>query len=492
MPPPPNLSNLCERQPKNRYPKTMRLLIHLALLALPLSAALPPEQWLPIRWPSNDPASLTLLQNTPINTLLLEEPLWTPTITQQAKAANLIPLATIHPGQPALPRAQKAINQGFEGVVLEGNFTPEEITATLQYLKEKNKTAILLGTRNQIPLDPPPNTIIGTYQGVWAGINPHDEKDGAHAAPSGAPWIDTNAGFLRFVRASTQAPFWLSATPPRKPGDETITPNTRYLQAIADAAMVGARWIISFDKEFNTRLLNKEARALRDFKRSTQLLAFFEEHRALQALPAYGQLAVLQDVPSGGLLSGSVLDMITVKHTPVRPIPLKSVVPPSFANAKMAVNVDPAALGPAQRDTLKSFARAGGTVLTAPPGWQMPAPLPGQVTLDEKDVKTLDQIWKEVNAMTGRRNLGARLFNVSSMLSNLIGPADGSKVVLYLVNYSDFPVDSIAVHLLGKFSKATVYWPERKPKAIQLYDNEDGSGADIDILESAAILIAEK
>lgn len=468
-------------------------LLPLFLLAFSLGAAPPPapSQWLPIRWPSNDPASLTLLKDTPLNCLLLEEKLFSADFTRQAKAANLIPLAILHPVPQLLPLAQRAMDLGFDGVVLEGNFAPAEIAAVRKQLDSQNKSTIALGTRGNIPLDSTPNQIIGTFQGVWAGINPHDDKD-AHAAPSGAPWIDTNAGFLRFVRANTPAPFWLASAPPRRPAEEIIVPLTRYLQVISDAAMVGARWIVSLETEFNTRLLARDAKALKDFKRIAQLLSFFEEHRALQSLPAYGQLAVLQDVSSGGLLSGSVLDMITVKHTPVRPVPLKSIAPPSFANAKMAVDVDPAALGPAQKDTLKAFTRSGATVLTAPPGWRMPIPRPDQVTLDEKDVKTLDQIWKEVNAMTGRRNLGARLFNVSSMLSNLIGSPDGSKVVLYLVNYSDFPVDSIAVHLLGKFSKATVYWPERKSKEIKLYDNEDGSGADIDILESAAILIAEK
>jgi len=115
-----------------------------------------------------------------------------------------------------------------------------------------------------------------------------------------------------------------------------------------------------------------------------------------------------------------------------------------------------------------------------------------QVTLDAKDVEKLDQIWKEVNSMTGRRNLGARLFNVSSMLSNMTATEDGNKVVLYLVNYAEYPVDTIAVHLLGKYKRASVYWPERKAKSVELYDNEDGSGLDIDVLDSVAILVAEK
>jgi hypothetical protein len=261
---------------------------------------------------------------------------------------------------------------------------------------------------------------------------------------------------------------------------------------IADPAMIGARWVVQFEPEFFTRLLAAEPKATKDFKRINQVLTFFETHRKLQSLPAFGQLAVVEDVANGALLSGSVLDMITVKHTPVRPVPFKAVEAKTFDQAKMAVNVDPQSLNPAQQQVLKDFTRGGGTVLTAPPGWRMPEPRPDQIVTAPEEVKKLDQIWKEVNSMMGRRNLGVRLFNVSSMLSNMLGPPDASRVVVYLVNYADFPVDTIAVHLLGKFSKATIYWPERPPKSLTTYDNEDGSGVDIDILESAAILIAEK
>jgi hypothetical protein len=261
---------------------------------------------------------------------------------------------------------------------------------------------------------------------------------------------------------------------------------------ICDAAMVNARWVIAFENAYYERIFASEAKAMREFKRMAQVVAFLEDNRALSQLPSYGQLAVVEDVQNGALLSGSVLDMITVKHTPVRPVRSKQIKPELFADAKMAVNVDPQSLSAEQLQILRGFTRAGGTVLTAPPGWRMPEPRPEQITLDAKDVEKLDQIWKEVNSMTGRRNLGARLFNVSSMLSNMTATADGQKVVLYLVNYADYPVDTIAVHLLGKFKKATIHWPERKPKQVELYENEDGVGADIDILDSTAILIAEK
>lgn len=460
----------------------LRLFAFLPLLLHATTADL-----VPARWPSSEPSTLNLLAGSAVNCLLLPEAQWSGAFVKAAQQKKFTVLALVSPGAPALPRARRALDLGFDGVVLEGNFPAAESRPVHDALRSASRLFVELGLRGRIPLGPEAPDIIGTFQGVWAGINPHEVGE-AHAAPSGAPWIDTNAGFLRFVRAASSRTFWLSATPPPK----SVVSLARYLQMIADPAMVGARWVLSFEPEFFGRLVQGETRAVKDFKRMNQLLAFFEQHRQLQSLPPYGQLAVVADVPNGALLSGSVLDMITVKHTPVRPVPFKAVAPEAFDQARMAVNVDPPALNPAQQKVLKDFTRAGGTVLTAPPGWRMPEPRPDQITTDAEEVKKLDQIWKEVNAMTGRRNLGVRLFNVSSMLSNMLGHPDASRVVIYLVNYSDFPVDTIAVHLLGKFSKATIHWPERAPKPLAPYENDDGTGVDIDILESAAILIAEK
>ena len=456
------------------------------LLAAISIAATPPENLIPARWPSSDAGTLAVLRESPINCLLVPEAHWSNEFLKAAHARNLTVLGLIAPGSAALPRARRATDLGLDGVVLEGAFAQPEVQAVRSELTKLTKLTVELGLRGLIPLDAHAPAIIGTHQGVWAGINSHEDGE-VKAAPSGAPWIDTNAGFLRFVRANTTRPFWLAAKPPPK----TIVSLSRYLQMIADTAMVGARWVIHFEDANFARLTSGDAKAISDFKRINQVLEFFEHHRDIQRLPPWGQLAVVEDVQNGALLSGSVLDMITVKHTPVVPVPFKALAPVAFGNVKMAVNVDPQSLDAGQLKVLRDFTRGGGTVLTAPPGWRMPVPRADQMSTDAENVKKLDQIWKEVNSMTGRRNLGARLFNVSSMLSNMVGSSDGKKVCVFLVNYSDFPIDSIAIHLLGKFSKATLYWPERPPKVLTLYENEDGSGADIDILESSALLIAE-
>ena len=145
--------------------------------------------------------------------------------------------------------------------------------------------------------------------------------------------------------------------------------------------------------------------------------------------------------------------------------------------------------GPARADLTR---HNGGTLLTGPPGWKdQPALKPDQITLDEKELKRLDDIWHDVQSMIGRRNLGARLFNVSSMLSNLLASKDGKQVLVQLVNYSSYPVESVTVHLLGNFKHARLYTPEGSARDIEVYKNEEGTGIDIDKVSVCAALLVD-
>jgi hypothetical protein len=408
----------------------------------------------PVRWPSADPATLALLAGTPINCLVQEPAHWSPAFSAAAREKGI---ATV-----GLTRA------------------PHDPKSAAHLL-----AVVPLADRSSLDFANAP--VLATDQGLWPGINPPPEGQEAKAAPSGAPWIDTNAGFLRFARTLTAKPIWIANAPP--PGK--AFPIARYLQAAAEAAMCGARWVVSLDADFQRRLFSNDANALRDWRRLAATLAFIEERRDDLAWPPSGQLTLVQNKETGALLSGGILDMIAVKHTPVRPVPADRISLDQFRGAVMAVNVDPAAMTPAQRDVLAAFARAGGTVLTGPPGWRFPSPRPGQLTLAEKELEKLDSIWKEVNALTGRRNLGARLFNVGSMLSNLTQSPDGKRRQLHLVNYTDFNVEAITVHMLGKWTRARLLQPGVPPKILETYPTEDGTGIDIPEMATYAILEVE-
>jgi hypothetical protein len=457
------------------------------LLALFLLAA--PAAWLPecvpMRWNFENIKSLDLVKSTPVNCLLVERDRWSPQLVKATADAGMRLLGVVRPGDAAVDSVQQAAALKMAAVVFEGDFPPD-VSRKLRAIAGDLRLAIVeMPMRSRMRFDDT-NPVIATYQGVWPGIQVEDGKS-TKSAPSGAPWIDTNTGFLRFVHAATKATIWLGNGPPAK----TEVTGARYLQAICDAAISGGRWVISLDAGFTKRLENRDPNAVRDWQRIAGQLAYFESHPEWRTLRPAGQLALIEDADTGALMSGGILDMIAVKHTPVRPVPNFRLSDAAMKDSKMAVDVDPAGLTPTQKEVLTRFTRSGGTLLSAPPGWKFPPAKPGQITLADSDIKVLDEIWKEMNTMTGRRNLGARLFNVSSMLSNLLVSPDGKRTVLHLVNFSDYPVESVTVHMLGKYNSATLLAPGEAPRALPLEETEEGTGVDIPKVAVSAAIVLE-
>ncbi|MDQ6664915.1 MAG: hypothetical protein M3Z23_11030 [Acidobacteriota bacterium] len=459
----------------------------IAALAFAATAFATPADWVPARWNSTDPKSLELLSGTPVNCLLLS---WnadrasaTAAFASAASQRGIAPLALIHPGGDPLADARSAIKSKLQGIVLEGDFANGVAAQVRDGLADLHPVVIEISSRSHMNLEGSA-PVIGTYQGVWAGIQV--TPDGAaKAGPSGSAWIDTNSGFLRAARAWGNSTVWIGNLPPEK----SVITGQRYLQAIGDAAMVGARWVVALDDNFSQRLLRREPSAVADWKRMAQLLQFYEDHPEWRAMQPAGKLAIVQDRKDGAFLSGGILDMIAVRHTPVRAIPPRRLTPEALKGASMAVDVDRDSLNEEQRGILKSFTRAGGTLLTAPAGWKDAAPADqDRITLDEKEVKRLDDIWHDMQNMIGRKNLGARLFNVATMLSNLTASPDGKKVLVQLVNYSEFPVENVTVHVLGDFKHARLYTPDGKARDLEAYKNEEGTGVDIDSVAACAAL----
>ncbi|MBL8234460.1 MAG: hypothetical protein JNL98_38535 [Bryobacterales bacterium] len=443
--------------------------------------------WVPMRWTTADPDSLKLLEQTPVNCLLMERKTWSASFVSKAKRQGIVVLGMIRSAADAKPNVQAAKEQGLAGVVLEGAFADADAAAVRSAASEQQLIFVALPPRAGIRYE---GEIAGTMQGLWPGIRPVDENDKSHAAPTAGPWIDTNGGFLRFARAMHRGTFWMANTPPEK----QVLPVDRYLQAIADASMLGARWVVALDSGFTERLLASDSGALKDWKRICAYLRFYEDRKQWRALPPFAHMAVVQDASSGALLSGSVLDMIGVKHTPVRPVPAVRLSEGSLRASRMALNLDPAGLTEAQKETLKEFTSKGGTILNGPPGWKMPATSKDGLTVDKEEVEKLDQIWKELNSMIGRQNLGVRLFNVSSMLSYFQISEDGRRAVLHLVNYSGYPIENVTAHVLGKFKRAYVDFPESPRKPVETYDVDEGAatGIDLDRVPVAAMVVLEK
>ena len=127
-------------------------------------------------------------------------------------------------------------------------------------------------------------------------------------------------------------------------------------------------------------------------------------------------------------------------------------------------------------------------MLTAPPGWKGQSALgPDQITLNAAELDRLNDIWHDVQTMIGRKNLGARLFNVSSMLSNVLATEDGKQLVVEMVNYSAYPIENVTVQVLGTFRHARLLAPGGAQKDLEVYTtDEGGTGVDIERVSACA------
>jgi len=254
----------------------------------------------------------------------------------------------------------------------------------------------------------------------------------------------------------------------------------RYAVAIADAAIAGARWIVALDDDLETRLFAGDARAIAAWKQVNSVLRYFEDKPEWRACRPYGQLAVLEDAASGGLLSSGLLDMLAVQHTAARALPVGRLSPVSLHEARVILNVDADSLAAQQKRDLDEFVASGGKLVNPPPGWRFPETAPDQMTPTRKQMDRIQPIWEVTYNATVRKNFGARTFNTSSIIFDVRAPPDGKSILVHLLNYTDYPSEDIALQVLGTWHRARLYSPGRPVRELPVYPVKDGTGIDID------------
>ncbi|HWD99684.1 MAG TPA: hypothetical protein VG345_11620, partial [Bryobacteraceae bacterium] len=381
----------------------MRTLIPALLFASAAFGSIAPADFVPVRWTSSDPRSLDLIAGTSVNCLLLE---WKADRAQSfsafasaAEPKGVAVLAVLHPGADPVPAAHQAVNAHAGGIVLDGDFPSGTAARVRDALADRKTLVVEIAKRNRLNFASGA-PILATDQGVWPGIQIEPEG-AAHAGPSAAAWIDTNAGFLEAANAMANgATVWIAVRPP----DKNTFKSDRYLQAVGDAALTGSRWVVAFDPDTQAAIDRGDAGALKTWKSVADLLTWFEKHPDWRKLPAGGKLAIVQDPKHGALMSGGILDMIATRHTPIRVETPDQLTPSALSGTTMALNTEPESLTPAQQQTLLEWRRKGGTLLTAPAGWR--DSLPPDLTdakLSDEQVKRLDDMWRDVSTMIGRR-----------------------------------------------------------------------------------------
>ncbi len=427
----------------------------------------------PVRWNSADPKSLDLLRDTPVNCVLLEPANWDSAFITKAMERGVTTLGVVHPGADLVPQAHRAAELKLAGLVLEGEYGPETGQQLRSTLAGTGLAVIELGSRGRIRLDSD-DPVIGTWQGLWPGIEiEHGGK--VSLGPTSAPWVNTNTGFLRWVRAATKAAVWLGERPP--PG--TVFPAERYCLAVADAAMAGARWIIALDDDLQKRLLQGDPSALVAWHKIAGYVRYFGAIPKWRDYHPYSEFALVQGPTSGGLLSSGLLDMLSVLHTAVRAVPTATMNSGSLHQARVVLNVDADSLQAQQKQDLEAFQASGGTVINPPPGWRFPKTAPDQTVPSRQQMNQMQPVWEATYTATARKNFGVRTFNTSGVLFNLLATADGKSLLVHLLNYQDLPADDVTVFLLGSWKRARLYSPDAPVQEMPVYSVKDGTGVDL-------------
>jgi len=264
------------------------------------------------------------------------------------------------------------------------------------------------------------------------------------------------------------------------------------LQAVGDAAIAGARWIVSLDKDLERRLLAREPAAMRVWQRIAGYLRYFEKHKEWRDYNPHSRLALVQDKDNGGLLSAGLLDMISFQHTPVRVIPRRRLSEQELRGVGIVLNVDATPVTPEEGRSLESFTKAGGTLLAPPAGWKFP-PIPeNQITPGRRQLEQLEPMWEVVYRATVRKNFGVRLFNVASSVAALRANPDETSLLIHILNFTDFAGESITIHALGKWKRARLYSPEAPVKTLEVYEIPEGTGIDLDRMPVFATIRLDK
>ena len=203
---------------------------------------------------------------------------------------------------------------------------------------------------------------------LWPGIR-MDSNPGADAAsgPTGPPWLDSNAWYVRLCRTllGSQA-LWLGFDPPEI---GQSLPADAYLQAIADSAVYGGRWLISLDPHLRRGLAERREASLATWAEVARGLGFFEAHRAWASYVPVEQLGVVSDYEGANeFLSFEVLNLLARQGSLYRIVDKRGALAASFDGLDAVLYVDGEPPDKELARKLEAFADAGGTLIT-PPGW---------------------------------------------------------------------------------------------------------------------------
>jgi hypothetical protein len=465
-----------------------------------------PDTWVPVRWDGGplevarrandkaradpatlqaisqwyDPATLSLLESTPVNCLLLtfsagadpqlekQQQQLVKEYAVEAHKRGVVVLGLVYPGADPSAVASAAIEAQLDGLVLEGEFPAGPTFAgQLEKMLHSGKSAAVV-----IPVAPaavlrktawPVLAAVGVAPGVG------QVADSATASATAGQWIDSNMWLVRsFPFGSDRRPIWISQRP-------RVDSPGAYVKSIADAAAAGGRWIVALDDGLRPRLLRRDSDALAIWRSVGASLRFFEDHAEWRTYAPFGNVGIVLDAVGPKLaVSEEYLNLVARSQIPYRVIDRSQVGAPSLAGLRAVLAFDLAPPSEAERKTLHDFAAGGGLVLGGP-SWGTPPKDQsytvvgvdrGELAVYKDDPPGPESMGRDLNDLLQTEDFGVSVFNAPSVLSYVSTSDAGKRMLIHLVNYAGAPAEKLTIWVAGKFGTARLYAPERPPEDL--------------------------
>ncbi len=511
------------QQPEVIVPDSIRnstLAVLMSLLLAWPGLAGGPDTWVPARWQGGplelqrrardktlpadrelqstlrqwyDPSTLSLLQGTPINCLLVTWSVGGDSQTErqqheliksyarEAHSLGMAVLGLVYPGSVPSSFVKPAVDASLDGLVAEGKFPGGQqfVSEVRRALQDQRSKAVVfpLAAREDLSLAPE----IPVFAAADAsGPGLRELTEGTDATPSSEPWIDSNIWLVRSISSwGSSRPIWLG---------EGISPSAvpeDYFRAIADAAAAGGHWVLALSDDLRQGLRLKRADATATWHRIAVYLKFQQEHADWYKYPPFAVCGFIQD--SSGKernVSGENLNLAIRQRIPLRVIERAQLSAASLEGLQAVQGIDLIQPTAQERGVLSAFIEKGGLAVVGPSWKQVEIPknqgfaiVPegkGRVVVYRDEWPEPGSLAKDLVDLLGRDNLGVRLFRVASVLSHVSSHTSGSPLLVHLLNYASYPSESVLVRVAGDFTKAHFYDPEGDASSDIAIEKSDG------------------
>lgn len=471
--------------------------------------------WVPMRWPAGlleiarlkeakgstaeavevlrkwqDPSSLTLVEGSPINCLVVSWASGLPADAEQQQAlkplleagrqAQLAFVGLVDGAADKSAAVAAARSAGLSAVAMEGDAPKSAGIPVIPWTKS---------TQMRWGADSP---VLSVTDGRWPGI-PREKP--LVAAPTSLPWVDSNGALLTMARAlAPNKAVWIAVDPPQA----TVLTAEAYMLAVADAEVYGGRWVVSLDNHLQAGLAAESRQALDVWKRTIDTLTFFRQHKEAWTYQRTGLLAVMSDFAEPDrYLAEEVLNLLPRGRQPFRVITRSLALGASFTGLQAIFYADQEPPDPKLRQKLIAFVKGGG-ILFVPAKWPNPegSAIPaeayllfglrtlgkGRLAVAKEDEPDPSDFVAHIQIIMSHRYDPLHLYNGSSVNCLYQISPQGRQAVVHLLNYSRRREDLNAyLYMRAPFRSSRFVSPEvASPVVLELVP-EEGGGVDLSV-----------